>query len=185
MNAELADNPFKGLAEAALQSFQLQWGWAILLIGSLMLIVAALMKEDNIFALSQNKLNPLNLDKHFSDPKPFALTRKMPNTATDKIHEAMPDNSLAVSEPEDSASSWNDKGRRYSLSSNYDQTINAYSKAIELNPGHSIAYFNREIAHKRLGNQKSARKDFKAAADLGHKTAQGIVKGKKISWANK
>lgn len=34
MDTELADNPFRGLAEAAMGSVQLQWGWAVLLIGA-------------------------------------------------------------------------------------------------------------------------------------------------------
>lgn len=34
MEAELAGNPFRGLAEAAVGSVQLQWGWAVLLIGA-------------------------------------------------------------------------------------------------------------------------------------------------------
>ena len=34
MEAELADNPFRGLAEAAVGSVQLQWGWAILVLGA-------------------------------------------------------------------------------------------------------------------------------------------------------
>lgn len=34
MEEELADNPFRGLAEMAVGSVQLQWGWAVLLIGA-------------------------------------------------------------------------------------------------------------------------------------------------------
>jgi hypothetical protein len=34
MDAELAGNPFRGLAEAAIGSIQLQWGWAVLLVGA-------------------------------------------------------------------------------------------------------------------------------------------------------
>lgn len=34
MESELADNPFRGLAEAAVGSVQLQWGWAILVLGA-------------------------------------------------------------------------------------------------------------------------------------------------------
>jgi hypothetical protein len=34
MDAQMADNPFRGLAEAAMNSVQLQWGWAVLLLGA-------------------------------------------------------------------------------------------------------------------------------------------------------
>lgn len=34
MDEELAGNPFRGLAEAAMGSVQLQWGWAVLLLGA-------------------------------------------------------------------------------------------------------------------------------------------------------
>ena len=34
MSADLSDNPFRGLAEAAANSVQLQWGWAVLVLGA-------------------------------------------------------------------------------------------------------------------------------------------------------
>ena len=45
MELELADNPFRDLADIALQSVQLQWGWALLIVGSVLLIVSAAMKD--------------------------------------------------------------------------------------------------------------------------------------------
>ena len=44
MNTELADNPFKGLAAVAVQSVQLQWGWAVLVVGAVLVLMAAAMK---------------------------------------------------------------------------------------------------------------------------------------------
>lgn len=40
MTRELADNPFRGLAEAMAGSVQLQWGWAVLVVGAVILIAA-------------------------------------------------------------------------------------------------------------------------------------------------
>lgn len=40
---QLAGNPFRGLAEVAMQTVQLQWGWAILIVGTVMLFIAAAM----------------------------------------------------------------------------------------------------------------------------------------------
>jgi hypothetical protein len=42
MENELADNPFRGIAEMATNSVQLQWGWAVLVLGSALLIYAGL-----------------------------------------------------------------------------------------------------------------------------------------------
>ena len=45
MDTDLKDNPFKGFADVAMQSVQLQWGWAILVIGTGLLIATAAMSE--------------------------------------------------------------------------------------------------------------------------------------------
>jgi len=45
MQAELADNPFAGLGEMALQSVQIQWGWILLVLGAVLLLAAAGIKE--------------------------------------------------------------------------------------------------------------------------------------------
>ncbi len=41
METQLAGNPFRGLADMAVQSVQLQWGWALLVVGAVLLLVAA------------------------------------------------------------------------------------------------------------------------------------------------
>ena len=45
INSELAGNPFKFLGDIAVQSVQIQWGWALLFIGSILIITAAAIKE--------------------------------------------------------------------------------------------------------------------------------------------
>ena len=45
MAMKLAGNPFRGIADAAMQSIQLQWGWAVLIVGACLLIAAAATKE--------------------------------------------------------------------------------------------------------------------------------------------
>ena len=44
-NSELFNNFFKGLTDAAFQSVQFQWGWAILILGTVLVIAAGLMRE--------------------------------------------------------------------------------------------------------------------------------------------
>jgi hypothetical protein len=42
MVRDLADNPFRGIAEAMTQSIQLEWGWAVMVAGGLLLLVVAM-----------------------------------------------------------------------------------------------------------------------------------------------
>jgi len=44
MEAKLAGNPFGGLAEMAMQSVQLQWGWVVLVAGAGCVIAAGLKR---------------------------------------------------------------------------------------------------------------------------------------------
>lgn len=45
MNSQLAGNPFRGFADAAINSIQLQWGWALLIVGAGFLIASAALKD--------------------------------------------------------------------------------------------------------------------------------------------
>jgi hypothetical protein len=45
MSSDLADNPFAGLADLAVDAVQMQWGWGVLLAGGAMLLITAGMKE--------------------------------------------------------------------------------------------------------------------------------------------
>jgi hypothetical protein len=41
MQEQLAGNPFRGLADLAMNSIQLQWGWAVLMLGGVLIVAAA------------------------------------------------------------------------------------------------------------------------------------------------
>lgn len=45
LDADLADNPFRGLADAAVASVQLQWGWIVLILGCATLLFATYLKQ--------------------------------------------------------------------------------------------------------------------------------------------
>jgi hypothetical protein len=45
MESELAGNPFRGIADMAIQTIQLQWGWVVLIIGSALLITAGMIEQ--------------------------------------------------------------------------------------------------------------------------------------------
>ena len=45
MASELVGNPFRGSADMAMQSVQLQWRWALLIVGAALVIASAAMKD--------------------------------------------------------------------------------------------------------------------------------------------
>jgi uncharacterized membrane protein YidH (DUF202 family) len=45
MTPELVGNPFHGLVNAAVESFELQWGWALLILGAMLVIASASMED--------------------------------------------------------------------------------------------------------------------------------------------
>lgn len=45
METTLAGNPFRGVADVAMHSIQIQWGWAVLIIGAVFLIAAAAISD--------------------------------------------------------------------------------------------------------------------------------------------
>jgi len=47
MESKLAGNPFRGFADVAMQSVQLQWGWALLIVGAGLVIASAAVKEES------------------------------------------------------------------------------------------------------------------------------------------
>ena len=59
----------------------------------------------------------------------------------------------------------------------YQGAVNDFTKAIELNPKNSHAYYNRAICENRLYNYKAAIDDFDKAAQLDPKNAWAIKNG--------
>lgn len=45
MESGLAGNPFRGIADIAVQSIQIQWGWAVMLVGAGLVISAAALRK--------------------------------------------------------------------------------------------------------------------------------------------
>jgi len=65
-----------------------------------------------------------------------------------------------------SATDWFDKGLNFHKSGNYKEAINAYTKAIELNPQGANAYGARGVAYDGLGNYQQAINDLNKAIQL-------------------
>ena len=65
-----------------------------------------------------------------------------------------------------SATDWFEKGYAYSKANKYQNAVNAYTRAIELNPKYAWAYSNRGFAYANLGNLNQAIADFTRAIEL-------------------
>lgn len=57
----------------------------------------------------------------------------------------------------------------------YQGAIEAFSKAIRVNPSFASAYQNRAIAHIRLGHRQEAIADYSKAADLFYKQGDTLA----------
>jgi tetratricopeptide (TPR) repeat protein len=70
-----------------------------------------------------------------------------------------------------SAIEWFENGKAFGESGNHNEAINAYSRAIELNPKLANAYNNRGVAYYHLGNHQQAIRDYDKAIELNPKGA--------------
>ena len=69
------------------------------------------------------------------------------------------------------ANEWFEKGRNYSLNKDYDKAIEAYTKAIALDPNYADAYNNRGVAYWDKGQYDRAIEDYNKAITLDPKDA--------------
>ena len=69
LDSQLEGNPFRSLADVAMQAVQLQWGWGILLIGSTLILVSAAIKDaqslTNIASPELIKSSPKSNEKSY------------------------------------------------------------------------------------------------------------------------
>lgn len=81
MESKLAGNPFRGLADLAIQSVQLQWGWAVLIVGAVLLIASAAAKDESEVAapFSTSNEQPSNEQPSSADD---SATSDAPGIAT-------------------------------------------------------------------------------------------------------
>jgi len=64
------------------------------------------------------------------------------------------------------ASDWLDVGRRMTASAYYEEAIDAYSIATQLNPRAALAYAERGVAYHKLGEYERAVQDYHTALRL-------------------
>ena len=77
LSVELASDPFRGLTKIAVQTVQIQWGWALLMIGAALILCAAGMKLRSIAGRAAYLLpppsspNPSSTQSDVDDPAAF------------------------------------------------------------------------------------------------------------------
>jgi tetratricopeptide (TPR) repeat protein len=72
---------------------------------------------------------------------------------------------------------WNELGNSYASSNKLDEAIDAYKKAIEINPGYGQPYSNLGFLYNRLGKHEIAIQFFKKSIELLNSTED-----KAVSW---
>ena len=80
------------------------------------------------------------------------------------------------------AEAYCNRGNAHRALGNHKQAIADYDRAIQINPKFALAYRNRAISYDSLGNKTQAYDDLKAAASLGDKPAQNVLRTQGISW---
>jgi tetratricopeptide (TPR) repeat protein len=74
------------------------------------------------------------------------------------------------------------KGNTFFDKGSYHEAIDAFSKAIELNPQSPNNYYHRGLSYESLGNHQQAVIDFINAARMGNKDAQNSLSSQGIVW---
>jgi tetratricopeptide (TPR) repeat protein len=75
-----------------------------------------------------------------------------------------------------SATDWLQKGVVLAMAGKNQEALEAFTKAIELNPKYAEAYNNRVIAYLKLGNYQQAIRDYDKAIKLDPKNAMAYSK---------
>jgi tetratricopeptide (TPR) repeat protein len=57
----------------------------------------------------------------------------------------------------------------------YDEALQDYNKAIEMNPSFAYAYYNRGLAKYMLGNQNGPCSDCRKAQEMGENSAYELI----------
>ncbi len=57
-------------------------------------------------------------------------------------------------------STWFEKGRSLSEAGHYADAVEAYTRAIEQDPGNALLYNNRGLIHWKMGRTDLAKKDL-------------------------
>jgi tetratricopeptide (TPR) repeat protein len=79
---------------------------------------------------------------------------------------------------------WHQQGESFYDANRYDEAIQAFSKAIEINPEHASAYNNRGAAWHRKGDYEKAIADFSKAIEIDPKDDRSYY-DRGLAWYKK
>jgi len=71
-----------------------------------------------------------------------------------------------------SATDWFEKGYALGRAGRSQEEIEAYNRAIELDPKYAVAYYNRGVVYEQIGNYRQAIKDYDKLIELDPKDAE-------------
>lgn len=111
----------------------------------------------------------LNIYNHSNQPAPsIPVSQSTSEQAIDVKTNDEPNNNSEVL----TASDWSAKAYSYAAAGQYDESINAFNKVIEIDPRNANAYGNRAVSYSRIGNYQKSIEDFNKAIELNPMLAE-------------
>jgi tetratricopeptide (TPR) repeat protein len=87
--------------------------------------------------------------------------------ALDEYQDALNDYNESLSLVPELPQAWNGKGNLYYLADRYDDAMEAYERALELNlPERHVAYYNLGITYAKMGDRAAAERNFNTAIEI-------------------
>jgi tetratricopeptide (TPR) repeat protein len=95
---------------------------------------------------------------------------------------AIDDYDAAIKLDPQNAKAYSNRGTSYTAMGEFKKALEDFNKSIEIDPTVSLVYIARSINYLRLEDNESAVNDLKAAARIGNKEAQELLKQQNITW---
>jgi tetratricopeptide (TPR) repeat protein len=87
--------------------------------------------------------------------------------ALDQYQDALNDYNEGLELMPELPQAWNGKGNLYYLADRYDDAIEAYERALQMNlPERHVAYYNLGITYEKLGDRAAAERSFNTAIEI-------------------
>jgi tetratricopeptide (TPR) repeat protein len=87
--------------------------------------------------------------------------------ALDQYQEALNDYNESLELIPELPQAWNGKGNLYYLADRYDDAIEAYERALELNlPDRQVAFYNLGLTFEKMGDRAAAERNYNTALEI-------------------
>ena len=95
------------------------------------------------------------------------VNRGILQAGLDRYQEALNDYNDALAIEAQLPQAWNGKGNLYYLADRYDDAIEAYERALQMNlPERHVAYYNLGITYAKMGDRAAAERSFNTAIEI-------------------